>query len=432
MTIDPSKISAKFASVKPMWDKVDALFGGTETMRLAGEKYLPRNPREKQDDWIVRLNRTVLFNAYKRSLQQAVARIFAEDITFAGYPTEITLFSEDVDSQGNDLTQFAKTRFTDAINRGVSYMLVEFPKREVQPLTLADALSSGDSPYWVPILATQVLAAHSTRLNGKETLAHFRIKECVLDVSPDGLTETHIEQVKAFNNDGVAVTFTVWRQDKVGNWFVFDEGALLGMPEIPVVPLYTNQTTFFVGEPPLLDLAEINIAHWQSTSEQRNILHVARVPFLHMAGFQTPEDPETGRRKEIEVSIHSVAMGNENSKVEWVETNGNALAAGSADLADLEAKMDALGMAIVTPRSGNTTATETSVNAAEANSMLKDMALSLGDAIEKAIYFTELYLGLPPSNGEVTVSTKFAVDLNNDQQNTINRKSATTDMTTNE
>ena len=43
-----------------------------------------------------------------------------------------------------------------------------------------------------------------------------------------------------------------------------------------------------VGELPLLDLAWLNIAHWQSSSDQRHVLTVARFPML--AGSGVPEN----------------------------------------------------------------------------------------------------------------------------------------------
>lgn len=427
--IDPTIKSARFAAQESKWRLVDALYGGTETMRLAGAAFLPRNEKESERDWAVRLNRTTLYNAYKRALQHAVARVFSEDIKLEGYPGEITIFAADVDAQGSDLTQFAKARFTDAVNRGVTYYLIEFPKREEQPLTLADALASGDRPYWVPIQATQVLAAHSSMIGGQEKLTHFRFQEVVTEVSADGLVETSTAQIKAFNRvlveDGSQVLWIVYRKVD-GNWIEYDSGALVGMPEIPVVADYTNRIGFYLGEPPMLDLAETNVCHWQSSSEQRNILHVARVPFLHMAGFGGNTDPETGAKKEQEISIRSVAMGGEESKVGWVETNGNALKAGSDDLADLETKMERLGMSISAPRSGNTTATENSINAAEANSLLKDMALALADSLEQALYLTSLYLGITPTEtGKVVVSTKFAVDLNAQATTSVNTQPST-------
>ena len=39
----------------------------------------------------------------------------------------------------------------------------------------------------------------------------------------------------------------------------------------------------------MIDLAWLNLAHWQSASDQRHILHVARVPFLFGRGLSEGE-----------------------------------------------------------------------------------------------------------------------------------------------
>lgn len=410
--MNPNKKSNKFRGVESQWEMVDSLQGGTTTMRSAGERYLPRNPKESEKDYITRVNRTTLFNVYKRAIQHAVARAFSNDITVEGYPTELgAIFTQDVDAQNRDLTQFAKALFSDAMNRGASYMLVDFPRRLEQPLTLADAMASGDRPYWISIPARNVLAAYSEFQNGSERLTHFRFLEYALEVTPDGLDETTIEQVKAFTqaSPNGPVVFTIYREVD-GGWVVYDSGIVEGVPQIPVVCAYTNRTGFFIGTPPLLDLAETNIAHWQSSSEQRNILHVARVPFLHVSGLEPTLDGN-GNDQEIELSIHSILKTGEKGNAKWVETTGTALTAGADDLADLEQKMEALGLMLTAPRSGNTTATENAINAAESNSLLKDYALSLGDALEQAMYLTGFYLGLGEVTGRVVIDTSFAVDL---------------------
>lgn len=409
--IDPTKKSTRFAALEYKWAVCDSLYGGTTTMRASGKTFLPRNPKELEEDWAVRRDRTYLFNAFKRSVQQASGRVFQENMELEGYPVEVGIFQQDVDSQGRDITQFTKSVFVDALVRGVSYILVEFPRVAEQPLTLADALTSGDRPYWVHIEATQVLAVHSSFVGGTERVTHFRFLENVTEVSEDGLEEVITQQVKAFHQSApeAAVGYTIWRHSEKG-WTVYDTGFLLGMPSIPIVPIYTNRIGFYLGSPPLMDLAEINIAHWQSTSEQRNILHVARVPFLHIKGLQPGIDAETGESQEFDIKINGVLTAGEDAQ--WVETNGNGLAAGREDLADLERKMEQLGLTLTAPRSGNTTATENSISAAETNSLLKDMALSLSDSLEYALYFTAFYLNTDPNiNGAVVISTEFAVDL---------------------
>jgi len=422
--LDPTKTSAKFAVPSSKWLLVDALYGGTTTMRAAREAYLPKNPKEHEADYNARVNRSTLYNAYRKTITQAVSRTFGADIELAGYPGEVLLFAEDVDAQDRSLTEFAKESFTDALHRGVSYFLVDLPFREEPVVTLADA----DRPYWVPIKATQVLAAYSAMDGGSERLTHFRFREYALDLSPDGLTETTVEQVRVFTQPSSTdpVSFTVYRRVNAaattlapmtgGNqagtgWVVAAEGVIPGMPQIPVVPIYTNRVGFYIGTPPLMDLAELNVAHWQSSSEQSNVLHVARVPFLHIKGYDAGIDPVTGKQREQEISIHSVLTTGPEGDAKWVETNGKALSAGFQHMADLETKMDEYGVTLTASRSGPTTATEVAVNTASSSSVLKDYALALAKALEQGLALTAIYLGHGPVSGSVAIDTTFAVDL---------------------
>jgi hypothetical protein len=64
--------------------------------------------------------------------------------------------------------------------------------------------------------------------------------------------------------------------------------------DITLVTLYTKRTGFMCGSPPLLNMALLNIKHWQSQSEQDNILHVARVPILTVFGLEEGQELTIG------------------------------------------------------------------------------------------------------------------------------------------
>ena len=63
--------------------------------------------------------------------------------------------------------------------------------------------------------------------------------------------------------------------------------ALAVFPSSPSMPIGRG---FMTAHPPLMDLAWLNLAHWQSASDQRHILHVARVPILFGRNLTLPED----------------------------------------------------------------------------------------------------------------------------------------------
>ena len=68
------------------------------------------------------------------------------------------------------------------------------------------------------------------------------------------------------------------------SWQPHDEG-LTSLDVIPLATFYTKRTGFMMATPPLLELAYMNVKHWQSQSDQDNILHVARVPMLMISGI---------------------------------------------------------------------------------------------------------------------------------------------------
>ena len=78
--------------------------------------------------------------------------------------------------------------------------------------------------------------------------------------------------------------------DKDGKWLIHSEadqsrnGEPLGF--VPVVDLVLEKTGFFAGRPPLMELAYLNVKHWQSQSDQDNIVHYVSVPLLQYRGSE--------------------------------------------------------------------------------------------------------------------------------------------------
>ncbi|WP_159182339.1 DUF4055 domain-containing protein, partial [Escherichia coli] len=87
------------------------------------------------------------------------------------------------------------------------------------------------------------------------------------------------------------------------------------------------------GTPPLLNLGLLNIKHWQSQSEQDNILHVARVPLLVAYGLD--------RNEELTVGASTATIFEDRTKngLEYVEHSGAAIESGETSLEKLENQM---------------------------------------------------------------------------------------------
>nr|WP_249808303.1 DUF4055 domain-containing protein [Bradyrhizobium sp. 177] len=156
------------------------------------------------------------------------------------------------------------------------------------------------------------------------------------------------------------------------------------------------------GEPPLQDLADLNVAHWQSQSDQRNILTVARVPVLFGAGIEAEAVLEIGASSMVRVS-------NPEAKLTYVEHTGAAIGAGDKDLQNLQFQMQACGLQLLVDNPGQTATGEMRDDVKE-NSSLAHMVAALQDALEQSLGFMAEYAALgADAGGSLAVNTDFGI-----------------------
>lgn len=115
-----------------------ALMGGGDAMRDAAEAFLPRFPAESQEAYDARLKGSWLFNGYRKCVRDMAGRVFDKPVEVADGPQQLIDWCENADMQGQDLSTFAREVFTDAFAAGVSFIMVDAPRRDAET-TRADA-----------------------------------------------------------------------------------------------------------------------------------------------------------------------------------------------------------------------------------------------------------------------------------------------------
>jgi hypothetical protein len=382
-----------------------ALMGGTEAMRKAGKTYLPKFTKESEDAYAVRLAASWLFNGYKKTAADMTGRVFAKSVELAGdAPSQVVAWCDNIDLQGRDLSTFARAVFEDAVSGpGVSYIMVDAPRRQ-EGVTIAQAQAQNLRPFFTHLEAESVLGWRSATVNNVRTLTQLRLMECVEEPDPaDEFGTIEVDQVRVLDLIEGTVQVRLFRKaDKdVDKWFLFDGPFAIGIDEITVVPFYANRDEFFTGEPLLADLADINIAHWQSQSDQRNILHFARVPILFGSGFEAGSAIEIGSQRAVMAPMPD-------AKLQWVEHSGAAIDAGRQDLKDLEFQMETFGLQLLVAKPAAQSATGEALDAAKETSTLSMTADALQDALEQALLWACKYAGIAASPS-VLVNKDFGV-----------------------
>jgi hypothetical protein len=394
-----NKRSDVMAKIVEASKKGRALMGGTDSMRQAGKTYLPKFEAESDHDYKARLNSSFLFNGLRKTIKDMTGRVFNKTIEIVEGSDSLKEFARDINMQGQDLSAFASDVFKDAFVPGISYIMVDAPRREGET-TRAQAASQGLRPYMVNLRVEDILGFQTSMFNNVLALSMLRIMESVTETDPsDEFSQITIPQVRVITREEGVVYVRIYRKNNKEEWLVVD-AYLTNAQEITVIPFYAQRTGFFTAEPVLEDLADVNIAHFQSQSDQRHILHFAGVPILFASG-RGDDEPLVISASQAVTSLDPAGT------LQWVEHSGAAINAGRNDLQDLAQQMQALGLQLLV--SSHDTATGAMLDSTKETSTLSMMADNLKDALEVALGWMAFYAGEAEQSIKVEVNKDFGI-----------------------
>ena len=406
----PATTSCAYDRMLPRWTVIMHLLGGTEAMRAAGEIFLPKHQEETDTGYNERLQAAVLLNMVEQTLDTISGKPFTEPMK-PGEEVPAPILDgifPDVDLQGNNLDVFARQWFEDGMAKAFSHVLVDMPRpkprEDGKPRTLDDDRKEGLRPYWVHVKPECVLFARAEVIDGFEVLQHIRILESYTEQV--GFAEVEKKRIRVLEPGRVQL----WipkprkRESDKEEWILEDEWET-GLGYIPLVTFYAHREAFMEGKPPLLDLAWLNIAHWQSYADQRHILTVTRFPILACSGASSDESDR------IVVGPNQVLYNPDpNGKFYYVEHAGAAIEAGNKDLENLERQMSGYGAEFLKNKPGTQTATARALDSAEASSDLSAMVGTFEDALAQVLDMTADWLRLGVSGGRVDALKSYDIE----------------------
>ncbi len=401
----PDYKCAAHKAMLPDLQLVRDLAGGTRKMRDASTTYLPAFAKEKPPEYAGKLNRAILFNAYARTRGALVGMVFKENPKLqADIPPLIQSHLENIDLAGTHIDVFAKELFVDAFE-GHVFILTDYPRRLTRSITslsptptALDDLVLGRRPYWVKFKKDQAINWRSARINGAETLTQITFETKGYEASGlygEELVTRYLVYrlpVDEFGQPGF-VEWELFRKnsERGGDEITRETGDVTGLRRIPVVTIYGKRTGFLESVPPLLDLAFLNVGHWQELADYKTQLRYL-VPILLRLGM--PEDL-INKTKDLTIGPGALADQPKDTDLKYVSHDGKALEATRQSILDIEQRMAVLGLSMLSQKSDpSITATEKRLDWVQETSDLSTMARSLQDGLEAALGFHAQYLGL--------------------------------------
>ena len=327
--LDPSKPGIVHDVMSEDLRLVNTLMGGTKAMREAGKLYLPQEPKETSTLYNNRLRRSFLFNAFKKTIGDLVGRPFSKVVGLSDDSSqEFVDMEPNVDQAGRTLNAFGRDLFTYGTIDGMAHVLVDYPRTD-GTLTLAEERQQGVKPFFVLIKSTDLIYFESARIGGAEVLTRIRFNEHSVGALPNGGQEI-VRKIREYALTDAGAEWKLYApseisaasNNKTSSWVIEGSGPVT-IGKIPLVTFYTNREGFMYASPPLMPLAELNLQHWQETSDQNNILHVARVPMLFGAGFEKSELASA-----VIGASSAIRSSNAAAQLRYVEHTGAAIGAG--------------------------------------------------------------------------------------------------------
>lgn len=357
------------------WKKIDDVSGGREAIVKASKTYLPQEPDETTKSYNLRLNRAVWTDAYNQTVDGLVGIAFSTPPSLGDdVPQPIKDACENADLTGNHFNVLMKEFFDGAVRKGINYALVEMPKKSEDVNSLADENKAGVRPYVVTVKPDNIINWRYDIVNGQIKLIQVTIRE-VVEEADGAYGVKSVEQYRVLRPG----EWEVFRSD--GKKLESHDNGTTSLDYIPLVALNLDKKSGFMqAKPPLMQLADLNIAHYQVYTDTRHSAHIASVPMLKLFGF----DKEDVKKVVISAN-RAITSENADATAEWLSYDGSGVNLNREIMSDLERQMSIFGLSVLAEKTTDVTKYEKMIDTAQAQSKMYSYVMALKDSAENIL-----------------------------------------------
>lgn len=351
------------------WRRVRDAVEGQDAVKdlTVDETYLPRLSWKQNAEkrYAAYKKRALWFGATGRTLEGVSGAVFRKDPKVAVPSTEVEGWLDDVTLTDIPFVSFAEDLFMEILTVGRAGVLTEM-------IDEAMAAETGDKqrPFLVIFRAEQITNWRTRRVGGQTMIEQIVLRETVQEPteteekSGTSFGVRNIDQYRVLelrpvdggdllevqppDRGGLFYSVTIWRKQQDTNtrqeeWQVHSysvptrrEKALDFIPFVPFGP--TQGDIRNLEKPPLLDLADVNYAHYRLDADYRHGLHYTALPTPWAVGFRLQEN-ET-----LEIGGDTAWISEDpNARAGFLEFTGAGLNTIRDALEDMKREMAVLG-----------------------------------------------------------------------------------------
>lgn len=329
----------------PVWARCRAAIEGGDAVRALGTAIVPAIGGMDRREFSGYLQRATYMNASQRTLDALVGLVMQKPAQYE-MPPALEELATYIDGRGGRIEDFARHALAEVLSVGGGLALVDHPERPDGVVTAAQERALGLRPLvsWYPL--ESVLEYRTGIVNGYEEITWLKLLEHY-EEHIDEWTVDQKKQVRVYCMCEGRVWARVFRKTADGQWTLFSESwpvAHSGQPITYIPAVFFGPIKNEPGKSPMLDLIDMNLAHFRNSADHEHVLHFTGLPTPYVAGV-SPDDFPSGLKLG---SSAAQVFEDANAKIAFAEISGDSSALATEMLAK-EARMAALGARALAP-----------------------------------------------------------------------------------
>ncbi|KAF1711070.1 hypothetical protein CSC70_03845 [Pseudoxanthomonas kalamensis DSM 18571] len=396
---------------RAQWKLVQDAVSGSDAVKTS-DYIIQVNPTDLSPENTTRNDqrrrRAVYTNATGRTLSAMIGIAFGKSPEVK-CPSGLDFLKSDVDGSGVGIINQSQSTVSNVLQTGRSGLLVDYPKSDGEMVAI-DAERMGVRPTISLYDANSIMNWRTEKMGARNMLTLVVLRESYEEWSDFEVSSK--TQYRVLRMDGGVYVQEVWQESNSGGWVVVEKRrpVIKGSKpwsEIPFTFIGATNNDVLPDQPPLYDLATLNIAHLNNSADHEESLFFAGQAMYWVSGADA-DWAEEMQKSGVYVgsrSILPVPSGGQAGLLQAQAVSGLS--------EEMQHKVDLMGMLgakLIAPGEANRTATEAAANDKSSNSILSIVCDNVSDAYRTALGWVAQFAGVAatPENLDFTIGTEFS------------------------
>lgn len=285
----------EYTAAKYRWRLVRDVCKGSETVKAAGDYYLPRpnasdKSQDNKDRYDAYKKRAVFYNATGRTKHSLVGAVFRTWPTLT-VPGALDYVAKDIDGQGVSVYQQSQSVIGHLLEVGRHGLLVDYAAVQAGTVSKADEQAGRARANVASYPAESIINWKTRQVGGQHLLSLVVLREKIDVDTDDGFGSEQVVQYRVLRMDVSGVyTQEVWAEGSSKTEMTVAPFAPLngaGQPWriIPFQFLGSENNDTSIDDSPLYDMAEVNIGHYRNSADYEEAAYLVGQPQPWMSGL---------------------------------------------------------------------------------------------------------------------------------------------------